>query len=68
MAKVLYPKTSDPVQAQCPNCKSSMPHDVACGQFVLGSAGEEGPYWLEYSLLQCQECHEISVREEVVTG
>lgn len=68
MAKVLYPKTSDPVEALCSTCHTATSHDVACGQFVLGSRGEEGPYWLEYSILRCRSCQDISVREEIMTA
>jgi hypothetical protein len=68
MAKVLYPKTSDPVETHCSTCHTATPHEVACGQFILGSSGDGGPYWLEYSVLRCRDCQDISIREEIVTA
>jgi hypothetical protein len=68
MAKVLYSAPNNLIETHCAKCESETTHEIACGQFVLGSTGDGGPYWLEYSILRCRSCKDISVREDVVTA
>jgi hypothetical protein len=68
MAKVLYSTPNNLVETHCANCDSETTHEIACGQFVLGSTGHGGPYWLEYSILRCCSCKDIMIREDVVTA